>query len=48
MEGSCTTYQETKEYRPTQIETKENNKYEENTLEEQEIQECDYMNTWED
>ena len=35
LEGSCTTYQETKECRPTQIETKENNKYEENTPEEQ-------------
>ena len=46
------TYQETKECRPTQIETeeinkypKETNKYEENAPEEQEIQECDYTNT---
>ena len=39
------TYQETKECRPTQIKTKENNKQKENTSEEQEIQECDYTNT---
>ena len=42
MKGSCTTYQETKECRPTQIEIKENDKQKENTLEEQEIQECEY------
>ena len=48
MEGSFTTYQETKECRPTQIETKENNKQKENKPEEQVIQECDYTNTWED
>ena len=34
--------------RPTQIETKENNKQKENTPEEQEIKECDYTNTRED
>ena len=45
MEGSCTTNQETKECRPTQIETKENNKQKENTLEEPEIQECDNTDT---
>ena len=37
LEGSCTTYQETKECRPTQIKTEANDKYEENTPEEQEI-----------
>ena len=39
------TYQKTKECRPTQIETEENNKQKENTLEEQENQECDHTNT---
>ena len=34
MEGSCPTNQETKECRPTQIDTKENNKQKENTPEE--------------
>ena len=48
MEGTCMTNQETKECRPAQIETKEYNKQKENTLEEQEIQEYDYTNTWED
>ena len=47
MEGSCTTNQENKECRPTQIETKENNKQKENTPEQQEIQEYDNTNTWE-
>ena len=37
-------HQETNECRPTQIEIKENNKQKENTAEEQEIQECDYLN----
>ena len=45
MEGSCTTYQETKECRPKQIETEEKNKQKENTIEEQEIQKCDRTNT---
>ena len=35
---------ETKECRPTQIETRENNKQKENTPEEQEIQEYDHTN----
>ena len=45
MEGSCITIQETKECRPTQIETKENNKQKEDKLEEQETQECDNTDT---
>ena len=44
MEGSCMTNQETKECRPKQDKTKENNKQKERTLEEQEIKECDYTN----
>ena len=47
MEGSCTTNQETKECKPTQIKTKENDKQKENTPEEQVIQECDNIDTWE-
>ena len=39
------TNQETKECKPTQIKTRENNKQKENTPEKQEIQECDYVNT---
>ena len=38
MEESCTTNQETKEWRPTQIDPEENIKQKENTPEEQEIQ----------
>ena len=45
MEGRCTTIQETKESRPTQIETKENNQQKEDKLGEQEIQECDNIDT---
>ena len=49
MEESSITNQETKECRPTQIEivtnTKENNKQQEITTEEQEIQECYYTDT---
>ena len=45
MEGSCTTNQETKECRATQIETEENNKLEEDKPEGQEIQEYESPDT---
>ena len=45
MDGSYTTIQETKECRPTQIKTKENNKQKEDKPEEQVIQECNNIDT---
>ena len=45
MEESCTTIQKTKECRPTQIKTKEYNKQKEDKPGEQEIQECDNIDT---
>ena len=45
MERNYMTNQETKECRPTQIKTEENNKQKEDKPEEQEIQECNNPDT---